>query len=300
MTDIPIIDAHQHFWDLSMNKHPWLCGKQMIPFRYGDYSSIRRTYLPDDYFVDSKAFNIVKTIHMEAEWDPKDPLGESEWLMQIHEKTGFPNAIIGQAWFLSEDIDEVLRAHAKCPLIRSVRQKPFAAASPGEFHPGLTGSMTDPAFRAGYANLETYGLHFDLQTPWWHLREAAELAHDFPETTIILNHTGLPSDRSEAGLGGWMEGMKALAAQPNTSVKISGICVPGQKWTAEFNRKVVLDTIQVFGVERCMFSSNFPVDGVVASFDEIVNGFAGIVSVFSEADQLRLFHDNALKYYQPV
>ena len=119
-----------------MNKHPWLCGDHMSPFRYGDYSSIKRTYLPEDYLSVSKAFNIVKTVHMEAEWDPEDPLGETDWIMRQHETTGYPNAIIGQAWFMKDNIETVLAGHATCPLMRSVRQKPAAAASPEEFQPG--------------------------------------------------------------------------------------------------------------------------------------------------------------------
>ena len=283
-----------------MNKHPWLCGDHMSPFRYGDYSSIKRTYLPEDYLSVSKAFNIVKTVHMEAEWDPEDPLGETDWIMRQHETTGYPNAIIGQAWFMKDNIESVLAGHATCPLMRSVRQKPAAAASPEEFQPGAPGSLADPAFRAGYAKMGKYGLHYDLQTPWWHLPEAANLAQDFSETTIILNHTGLPSDRSATGIARWKAGMEIFAAQPNTAVKISGICVPGEKWTADLNGEVVLETIRIFGVERCMFASNFPVDGVVAGYDDIFNGFAGIVSELSEADQLKLFHDNAMKYYRPV
>ena len=105
MTNFPIIDAHQHFWDLSMNKHPWLCGEQLIPFRYGDYSSIKRNYLPDDYRADAMEFNVVKTVHTEAEWSANDPLGETKWIMQLHQETGFPNAIIGQAWFANNDIE---------------------------------------------------------------------------------------------------------------------------------------------------------------------------------------------------
>ena len=76
-----------------------------------------------------------------------------------------------------------------------IRYKPAAAARAQEAIRGAAGSMDDPAFRAGYARLAAHGLSFDLQTPWWHLDAAAELARDFPDTTIILNHTGLPADR---------------------------------------------------------------------------------------------------------
>ena len=296
---VAIIDPHQHFWDLSLRKHPWLCNDPPIPFRYGDYSAIRRNYLPDDYRRDSAGFNVVKTVHMEAEWDPEDPLGETRWLMALRRQTGYPNAIIGQIRFQSSDVEAVLAEQASCPLMRSVRQKPAAAQTPDEVDPGAPGAMGDPLFRAGYRHLARHGLHYDLQTPWWHLPEAADLARDFPETTIILNHTGLPSDRSPGGLKSWQAAMSGFAARPNTAVKISGICVPGRAWTAGLNREVVLETLRLFGTDRCMFASNFPVDRLGASFSEIFSGFAEIVAGVSDADRAALFHDNAAKFYRP-
>ena len=297
---MPIIDAHQHFWDLGLRRHPWLSGEHQVPFRYGDYSAIRRDYLPADYARDSADFDVVKTVHMEAEWDPDDPVGETAWLMDLHARTGRPNAIVGQAWFARDDIAGVLAGHAACPLMRSIRQKPAAASSREAFRPRLPGSMADPAFRAGYALLGGHGLHYDLQTPWWHLGEAADLARDFPGTTIILNHTGLPADRSPEGLNGWRAAMGTFAAEPNAMVKISGICVPHRKWTADLNRAVVLDTIELFGADRAMFASNFPVDSLWATFDEIFTGFLEITAGLPEADRRKLFHDNTERVYRPV
>jgi predicted TIM-barrel fold metal-dependent hydrolase len=158
--------------------------------------------------------------------------------------------------------------------------------------------MGDPRWRRGYALLARHGMSFDLQTPWWHLAEAAELARDFPDTLIILNHTGLPADRSDEGLSCWRRAMDTLAALPNTACKISGLGQPGRPWTVAGNGPVVRDTITIFGVERCMFASNFPVDGLVADFDTIFDGFKAIVADFGAADQAALFHDNALRFYR--
>ena len=299
MDNIPIIDAHHHFWDLSLNKHPWLCGSERLTFRYGDYSSICKNFLVEDFKAVSGNQNVVKTVHMEAEWDTSDPVGETAWLHDLHDKTGYPHAIIGQAWFDRDDIEAVLEGHAAYPLVRSVRQKPKTVSEPDLFAPGLPGSMGDPKFRDGYRHLAKHGFHYDLQTPWWHLSEAADLARDFPDTLIILNHTGLPSDRSIDGLVAWREAMELFAHQPNTAVKISGICVPGEKWTADLNAEVVNDTIRIFGVDRCMFASNFPVDGVCATYDEIFDGFKEITEEYSDEDRLKLFHDNAVRYYRP-
>ena len=293
-----IVDAHHHLWELGGSlRRPWLEGPA-IPFRYGDYSSIRRNYLPADFQRDTARQNVVATVHIETEVRLEDEVAETRWVQEIAEKHGFPHACIGHARFEADDIAETLKGHARLPLLRGIRKKPTAAKSAAEIIKGAPGSMSDPAFRRGYARLAEHGLHYELQVPWWHLDEAAELARDFRHIPIILNHTGLPADRSEAGLKGWRAAMQVFAAEPNTRVKISGIGQPGQAWTVEANRPVVLTTIEVFGVERCLFASNFPVDSVCATYDTIFDGFKEIVAHLPVADQRKLFSDNALREYR--
>lgn len=292
-----IVDAHQHFWDLERNYHPWLCDEPPIAFRYGDYRGLRRSYLPEDYFRDTSSFDVVASVYVEAEWDPSDPIGETRWIHSIANRYGYPHAVVAQAWLDRDDADAVLEAQAGFPLVRSVRHKPAAAPTPDAVCPAAKGSMGDARFRRGYARLEDLGLAFDLQTPWWHLAEAGELARDFPRTRIILNHTGLPADRSAAGLAGWRRAMRALAEAENVVVKISGLGQPGEPWTVEANGPIVRDTIEAFGVERCMFASNFPVDGLIADFDAIYGGFVRIVSDMSPEEQRKLLCDNARRIY---
>src|SRR5260221_11903780 len=87
---LDIVDAHQHFWDLAGDRHPWLAEAAMIPFRYGDYAVLKRDYLPADYRADSGAHRVVATVHVEAEWDPGDPIGETRWLAAVRGPTGPP------------------------------------------------------------------------------------------------------------------------------------------------------------------------------------------------------------------
>ena len=298
MTDLPVVDAHQHFWDLGRNYLPWLCDEEVVPFRYGDYSALRRNYLPRDYLRDAAGQDVVKTVYVETEWDPRDFVGETRWLQEIIADTGLPHAIVAGARLDAPDVEAVLAGHTAFPQVRGIRHKPRAAPSPEDVRAGAPGSMGDPAWRRGYALLERYGLSFDLQTPWWHLAEAAALARDFPNTQIILNHTGLPADRTPEGLAGWRSAMQTLAARPNVAVKISGLGQPGQPWTVAANGLIVHDTIAIFGVDRCMFASNFPVDGLCADFDTIFSGFKTIVADLSQAEQTSLFCANALKFYR--
>jgi predicted TIM-barrel fold metal-dependent hydrolase len=79
----PIVDAHQHFWGPRVNYRPWLCDQPPIPFRYGDYSHLRRPYLPADYFADAGPHPVVKTVYVETEWDPGDPVGEMRYVERL-------------------------------------------------------------------------------------------------------------------------------------------------------------------------------------------------------------------------
>jgi predicted TIM-barrel fold metal-dependent hydrolase len=290
----PIVDAHQHFWDPGANYYPWLNDEPPIPFRYGDYRPIRRRYLPPDYLADAAPFAIEKTVYVEAEWDPRDPVGEMRYIASLRRRHGLPTVAVAQAWLDHDDAPQVLAQQAAFDFVRSVRHKPRANRSPDDAAPG---GMADAKWRAGYAALGRNGLRFDLQTPWWHLAEAARLAADFPHTQIILNHTGLPADRSSGGIAGWKRAMTALAACPNVAVKISGLGQPGRPWTVAANRDIVRTVIDLFGAARAMFASNFPVDSLCAGFATIFGGFLEIVADLSADEQRALFRNNAMRIY---
>jgi predicted TIM-barrel fold metal-dependent hydrolase len=296
--DFPIVDAHQHFWDLSRNYYPWLCDPYTPPRRYGDYSAIKRNYLPPDYLRDSAGLNIVKTVHEEALWDARDPVGETRWLEEVAREFGYPHAAVGAALFARDDIAAVLAGHARSPLVRGVRNYPAATAKPSDAKRGEPGSMDDPKWRRGYALLEKHGFSFDVQTPWWHMDALAELARDFPNTQIIVVHAALPEDRSGEGLAAWRKALETAAAQPNVAIKISGIGRRGLPWTLAANGPIIRDTINIFGPERCMFASNFPVDGLAGSFPIIYGGFRAAVSNRPVEERRMLFHDNAVRIYR--
>jgi predicted TIM-barrel fold metal-dependent hydrolase len=292
-----IIDAHHHFWDIEANYLPWLADKP-VNFRYGDYSAIKRNYLAAGYRQDAADFEVVGSVFIETEWNPADPLGEVAWVKEVRESEGLPSVMVAQAWLDRADAQSVLEAYGRTEFVRGIRHKPKAAAGPDQVVPGAPGSMGDAAFRRGFAMLAPNGLSFDLQTPWWHLSEAADLAAEFPDTQIIINHTGLPSDRSEQGLAGWRDAIRRAAECPNIAVKISGLGQKGQKWTTGANGPIIRDTIASFGVDRCMFASNFPVDSLVASFSTIFHGFQQVVADRPEVDQNKLFWANAARIYR--
>jgi predicted TIM-barrel fold metal-dependent hydrolase len=283
---VSIVDAHQHFWDPTAHYYPWLNDEPPVPFRYGDYRALRKPYLPPDYLLDAKDFKVEKTVYVETEWNPADPVGEMRYVEALRRQHGLPTVAVAQAWLHHENSFEILERQAAFPFVRSIRHKPPA------------GAMADAGWRAGFAALARNKLRFDLQAPWAQLAEAARLAADFPDTQIILNHAGLPADRSAEGIAGWKRAMKSFAACPNTAVKISGLGQAGQPWTAIANRDIVLAVIDIFGAARCMFASNFPVDRLCASFRTIFEAFFFITKDFSAAERSALFRENAVRIYR--
>lgn len=291
------IDCHQHFWDLGSNPYPWLQSED-VPFRYGDYGALKRNYLPDDFARDTVADAPVATVHIEAEWDRRSPVDETRWLTALAERSGRPNACVAHVALDGPDAAELLALQASFPLVRGIRHKPAASLRPQNARRGLRGSMDDPAWRAGYALLARHGLSFDLQIPWWHLDQAGELAADFPATTLVLNHTGLPSDRSLEGLRRWRSALESLAKRGNAVIKISGLGQRGQTWTQDANVPLMREAIAIFGAGRCMFGSNFPVDSLVADYATVLAGFRTAIADRPACERQALLAGNAKSVYR--
>ena len=295
--DLAIVDAHHHLWDLEGGlTYPWLGNREHSYM--GDNSAIRRTYMPDEYRRDTALHNVIATVHIEAECDRSRQVAETEWLTKVAAQYGMPNAIVAHAWIDTPDSEEILAKQKAFPLVRGIRTKPIISSGPDESVRGLPRSMQDPAWRKGLGLLEKYDLSWDLRVVWWHLEEAAEVVREHPTLRVVLNHTGYPLDRSPEALVRWRRGMEALAACPNVHCKISGLIEPGAPWTQSANKPIILETIRIFGVDRCMFASNFPVDGLKGSWDYLYSCFKKATIDFPLEDRRKLFSENALRFYR--
>ncbi len=300
-----IIDTHHHLWDLQRNRYPWL--QEPIDHFAGDYSSIRRTYLVADLLADAaglaEGWSLVKSVHVQAEFDHEDdPVKETAWLQGVAdsaESGGLVNAIVGYADLGAADVEEVLARHAEHPNFRGIRHMlNYSRDNPGLNFADRGDVMEDAGWRAGYRLLARFGASFELQVWPWQLEQGARLARDVPDVSLILGHTGMPFGRDAASRRQWDSGMRALAAVPHTAVKISALGMTTPGWTPEDIRPFVLDTIDIFGTDRCMFASNFPVDSLTSSYAAIWRAYDEITSDFSEADRRKLFHDNAVRHYR--
>jgi len=260
----------------------------------GDLGPIRKSYLVEHFLADAKNQNVVKSVHLQAECS--DEVGETKWLQSVADKNGFPHAIIAHADLSSPKLREVLDVYRNLKNVRGIRQ--LLNYHPSEASPLSVDYLKSDEWFKGLQLLGEYGYSYDLQV-WYHqLAEAATIVARTPKIQFILNHTGMPRERTDAAFQEWRDGMSKLAVNPNIAVKISGLGMTEHKWTIDSIRPYVLSTIEAFGVDRCMFASNFPVDKLLSDYDRLYNAFREIVRDLPRADQEKLFNGNAIKFYR--
>ena len=294
-----VVDAHHHLWDLSSGRYPWLQqAYDPRAFFLGDYEALRRDFLPADYRAASAGVEVLATVHVEAERSRSEQVAETAWLHEMNAAHGFPHAVVAHAWLDRQDTEECLLGHLRHPLVRGIRSKPVTSAGPEHSVAGRPGSMQDEAWLRGFSLLEKHGLSWDMRVPAWHLPEAAEVAAMFAQVPMVLNHHGFAWDRSEEGLARWRGWMEVLARQPNVHVKLSEFGLRGQPWDWDANARIVRDTLAIFGWQRCMFASNFPVAGLRIGFPQLVQGVRRMLDGLAPDQQQAVMSGNALRFYR--
>ncbi|MBN9315414.1 MAG: amidohydrolase family protein [Devosia sp.] len=292
MARLQIVDPHIHLWDLWTRIYPHF----ETPSADGSNAAICRSYLIEEYLREGgDEFEIVGAVHVEA--FPTDPIKETETLQKVADANPLPLVIVGNGDLTAPDFPALLDRHQQFSIFRGIRQVVNMHPDPRRSYVSRD-LMAEPGFLAGLRELGRRGLSFDLQLYPHQMETAAALAAKAPDTRIILNHAGMWADRD---LGGWKQykaGLRALAAQSNIVAKISGLGMLDNHWTTESIRPLVLESIEVFGTERAMFASNFPVDKLYTDFRTVWRAFSDITRDLPEAERTRLFRDNARKFYR--
>ncbi|AKM02645.1 amidohydrolase family protein [Burkholderia pyrrocinia] len=294
-----LVDAHHHLWRLDADAHyPWLqTHYDPAHFMFGDYAALCRDFGVDEFRHAAQRAPIVASVHVEAERARDEALAETRWLHEVAAVHGLPSAVVAWVDLLAGDADERLAEQAAWPRVRGVRFKPRTASSPDAPVDG-PGTLHDPRWPAALERVAAHGLCWDLRVPFWHLGDAAALLADAPAVDVVLEHAGLPWDRSDAGLARWRRGMEALAASPRVVVKISELGLRDAAWNDADNARIIRDTIAIFGWERCLFASNFPVAGLRVSYPGLLRTFARAMTNLDDAARRAIWHDNAVRVYR--
>lgn len=302
MTELlEIIDSHHHLWNLDPVDpgigYKWLRAKG-IRRPFGDPAPIQRDYLIDELIAEPSTAKIVGSVHIQCEGQLDQPVDETRWLQSVADKSRMPNAIIGLVDLSKSGAERLLTDHTQYANFRGIRQiiarlddRPDISFAPEHF-------LRNPVWCEQFALLEQFGMSFDLQLYPDQMAETAEFLAKYPGIPVVIDHAGSPYDQSLQGLGRWKKGLTTLAALPQVHMKLSGFGMYDTDWTAASARPIYDAIMELFGPQRTMFGSNYPVDKLMATYDDIVGHIVTLTSDLSGADRQAIFANTARQFYR--
>ena len=283
------VDAHVHFYDMG---HPELHYAHWQPdvvhpsLGTQPRKLAERNWLAEDFIALTRESNVTKAIHVQAAIGSPDPVKETEWLQEAADRTGFPQATVAYADLRDAAVEQTLERHCEFENMRGIRD-----FSHGDF-------LVSAEFRRGHALLEKYGLVSSIAAEWQDMEKLRDLAGAFPNIPIVMDHAGLPTERTPEYFERWREGMRTAAQAENVICKVSGLGMSDNEWTVGSIRPYVLHCIETFGVERSLFATNWPVDSLWSGYDDIVSAYDEITRDFSDDERRALFSRNAERLYR--
>lgn len=285
-TPVPIVDTHQHLWDLSRFRLAWQQKDGLEP--------LRRDFLMPDYLEATRGLHVVKTVYMEVNVDPAQQTQEAKHVIALCERDDNPMAaaVIGGSPQTQGFADDI-RPLAKSPYVKGVRTVLHDPDRP----PGL---CLRPQFVDSMKLLGDLGLSFDLCMRPDEIIDGVKLARQCPGTRFIVDHCGNMSVTSDdrALRQRWMDGIHAAAEQENMVCKISGIVVTADpEWQPSDLAPNMNFCMEAFGDDRVFFGGDWPVCTLKATFAQWVDALKWIVRDRTPEFQRKLFHDNAVRFY---
>ena len=292
----PVVDAHHHLWDLSMRRHPWLTTDANLP-GLGDLSYLRDDYGVDDFLADSAGCGVAATVHVEALWDPaRDPAEETAWLDGLPLRDGVAIRCVAAAPLRAPDVERVLEGHLRHPRVTGIRQTL-------RWHPepALRWSdeklIDDADWRRGVGLVARHGLLLELLMNPWQAHSVADLAAEFPSLTIVVDHCSSPTDRDEAGIRRWRDGLDVMGRKRNIHMKLSNYARYAAAHTTDAAREVLMPCIDAFGADRCLWGSDYPVARSGITYAGSLDLFRRALAPLPARARCAILHDNAVRLY---
>jgi predicted TIM-barrel fold metal-dependent hydrolase len=277
---LPIVDTHQHLWDLKKFRLNWIKKGSLLD----------RSYVQKDYAEAVKGLGVVQAVYMEVDVDPSQQVAEAEHLIAICKKGDtLTKAAVISGRPASEDFAKYIKRFKDSPYIKGVRQVLHGEAT-------KAGYCLQKQFIKSVQLLGELGMRFDLCMRPGELPDATKLIDACPDTRFILDHCGNADLKKHEQ---WKKDIAELAKRKNVVGKVSGIvaqATPG-KWTADDLAPVIKHTLSVFGPDRVMFGGDWPVCLLGATYAQWVKALKEIVADRKAVEQRKLFHDNAVKFY---
>jgi predicted TIM-barrel fold metal-dependent hydrolase len=287
---IPIVDTHQHLWDLSKFKLAWFDPKTPEGTILGHNFTLK------EYTVATKGLNVVKAVYMEVDVVPEQQQKEADYIVELCESKAGPTcAAVVSGRPNSEGFAKYAKQFKGSKYVKGIRQVLHVKETTPEY-------WLDDKFVKGIQLLGELGLSFDLCARPEDLPEHAKLVDKCPGTRFILDHCGngkithKPAERET-----WKKNMADIAKRKNVVGKVSGFIASAPargKWTLDDLAPIINHTMDSFGPDRVMFGGDWPVCLLgVEKYADWATALMAVVKDRSEEQQKKLFHDNAVKFY---
>ena len=287
------IDAHHHLWDLKHCHYPWLLAKGERRF-FGDPAPIQRNYLPEDFLTESVRYKPEQSVHIQVGVSRDDEIKETAWLQSL---TSAPQAIVAATDLCARNLPDRLDAHGEHDRFRGVRQIIGRHEEEDRKH-GSDALLDNPAFVSGLQELAARELSFDLQMISPQIPRLLPVLRQVPELRVALCHCGSPWDQTPEGLAGWRQGLDELAQFPNLCCKVSGLGMFNPQWTDQDLRPLISQVLDIYGPERVMFGSNFPVDKLYNSYAALWRCYDTATADFTPSEREQMFFHTAADFYR--
>ncbi len=284
-----VVDAHVHHWNPARtDRYPYLASDDALQdLGMHDVSAMRRVFDQPTYLREAARWNVEKYVHVGAAVPPHH-LEETDELEGLARRTGRPNAIIGEA-----DPDAAL-PEIVAAMDRQCAGDRFRGVRAGA---GMDGNSAKG--RSVLAALQERELVYDLVVHPDGMAAAADALARFPTLTVVVEHTGWPLSLEADHAHQWRDGMARLAGLgEHVHCKLSGLVMTANEMSVAALRPWIERSIEIFGVDRCFFASNFPVDGLFGTFDQLYGVYDEITAHLSTGERDRLFAANAEGVYR--
>ena len=268
--------THQHLWDTDNLPYPWLDGFELL----------KQQYTLQDYRDAIGDINVVKSVHVEGDPAETHVVQEVEWLTQIAETDGMIGAIIAAAQLEMPDVESTLEQLASFDLVVGIRRMAW-------HHPDNEFYASSDLIR-GVKLLTKYDLSFELCAKHDQLPAAIELVKATPGVRHAVNHCGGPNIK-DGEFEPWATHMRKLAAFKNVHCKVSGIVTTAsENWTSDELKPYIRHLVEVFGYDRLMFGSDWPVCTLAAEYRKWFDALLSAIDDVSDSEKNRFFYQNAL------
>jgi len=236
-------------------------------------------------------------VHVQCECS--DALAEAEYVESVSSVHPEVGGIIPYANLADSDISEKLKTLSSLPHVKGIRQLlNWHSTNESLRDTPIEYARDSEEWQSNYSLLDKYGLHYEFHGFSTQLDTAATLAKRYPNIPMVINHSGLLIDFTESGWSIWRKNLAALSELPNVSIKIIGMAMIDHHYTVQSFQLMIDFIISHFGVDRCMFASNFPIEKAVTDYNTLFHTFKTVISHYSPEEQKKMMHDNAIKFYR--